>query len=76
MTVYERISKNDIRSALAFVATILTFGIVFLVLMKVIPEENHDLANITVGALVAQLGNIYGYYFGSSKTENDKNNKQ
>lgn len=76
MTVFDRISKGDVRIALALLTTLFIFSIVILILTHKIPEGSNDLAYLTVGSLLAVFTQIISYYFGSSKNEADKQLKE
>jgi hypothetical protein len=50
------------------------FTLLFLLIFKAIPEQNSELLNISVGALIgAFTGGVVGYFFGSSAGSAQKN---
>jgi len=54
-------------------AVIIVVGF-FSVLLKLIDSEsNHDITLMIVGALVGAFATIVGFFFGSSKSSEDKN---
>lgn len=60
------------RSIIAFISTLLIFGIVFLLMLKRVPDENQTLAYFSLGLLLGCYKDITGYYFGSSKDKSDR----
>jgi uncharacterized BrkB/YihY/UPF0761 family membrane protein len=60
------------RSILAFMIVGLSFGFLFALLFVKLPTENKDILQIATGLVLAALGFVTGYYFGSSKNESDK----
>ena len=44
-----------------------------MIVVHAVPEQNKDLINILGGNIIAGLGLILGYYYGSSKSDTDKN---
>lgn len=69
---FELISKN-MRSIIALSGVWLSFGYLFTLLFIKIPPENKDVINIATGAvIVAGIGSIYTYFFGSSKDKSDQ----
>jgi len=70
----KRLTKTDIRHILAMVIVIGTFLLMYLLQVKPIPQENHDIVNIGVGFIFGgALAGVVGFYFGSSKV--DKHDK-
>lgn len=63
---------ENIRSILAFIIVVLSFAFLFALLFIKLPEENKDILQIATGLVLAALGFVTGYYFGSSKNESDK----
>jgi dolichol kinase len=70
----KRLTKTDIRNTLAVFIVVGCFILMYLLQMKPIPEQNHDLV-LTVGGFIfgGALAGVVGYYFGSTKQ--DKNTK-
>lgn len=70
----KRLTKTDIRNSLAIIIVIGCFGLVYLLQVKAIPKENHDIVNIVAGFIYGgALAGVVGFYFGSTKQ--DKNTK-
>lgn len=70
----KRLTKTDIRNSLAIIIVIGCFGLVYLLQVKAIPEQNHDIVNIVAGFIYGgALAGVVGFYFGSTKQ--DKNTK-
>ena len=70
----KRLTKTDIRNSLAIIIVLGCFGLVYLLQVKAIPQENHDIVNIVAGFIYGgALAGVVGFYFGSTKQE--KNNK-
>ena len=69
----KRLTKSDIRNSLAIMIVIGTFFLMYLLQVKPVPEENHDIVNIGVGFIFGgALAGVVGFYFGSSKTDKSK----
>ena len=49
------------------------FGLLVLLVYIAIPEENKDMLNLVVGALIGSFTSVVGYYFGSSLGSHEKN---
>jgi phosphotransferase system glucose/maltose/N-acetylglucosamine-specific IIC component len=63
------------RAARTIVAMIVVLGgflFLFFLLYKKIPVENKDILQIAAGIVLATMGVVTGYYFGSSKNLTDK----
>jgi hypothetical protein len=70
----KRLTKADIRNSLAIVIVVGCFGLMYLLQIKPIPAENHDIVNIVAGFIFGgALAGVVGYYFGATKPE--KNTK-
>ena len=68
-----KISKNLTQLILAVLGLIFCLAWFAGLYFIVIPEGNRDLVNIVTGALLATvLNQVYNYYFGSSKSSQDK----
>lgn len=64
----KKIMSADIRNILSVLTSIGSFILLYLLIIKPIPEENHDIVIAAVGYLLgAANGMVYGYYFGASK---------
>jgi hypothetical protein len=69
---FRKLSKQDIRNTMAIFWMVLSFAFLFKLLTKVIPEANKEVVMTIAGVVVGQLVGITSYYFGQSKSENDK----
>jgi hypothetical protein len=66
----KRLTKTDIRNSLAVIIVIGCFTLVYLLQVKPIPAENHDIVNIVSGFIYGgALAGVIGFYFGSTKTD-------
>jgi hypothetical protein len=66
----KRLTKTDIRNSLAIIIVLGCFGLVYLLQVKAIPQENHDIVNIVAGFIYGgALAGVIGFYFGSTKTD-------
>jgi hypothetical protein len=64
----KKIMAADIRNILAVITSLGCFIIIYLLIIKQIPEPNHDIVIAGVGYILgAANGMVYGYYFGASK---------
>ena len=71
----KRLSKTDIRNSLAIIIVLGCFGLVYLLQVKAIPQENHDIVNIVAGFIYGgALAGVIGFYFGSTKTDKQSKN--
>ena len=66
----KRLTKTDIRNSLAIIIVIGSFLLLYLLQVKPIPEQNHDLV-LTAGGFIfgGALAGVVGYYFGATKTD-------
>ncbi len=71
----KRLTKSDIRNSLAIIIVLGCFVLMYLLQVKPIPEQNHDLV-LTVGGFIfgGALAGVVGYYFGATKTDASKRN--
>ena len=66
----KRLTKSDIRNSLAIMIVIGCFILMYLLQVRSIPVENHDIVNIVAGFIFGgALANVVGYYFGATKTD-------
>lgn len=70
-----KISSKDIRNIIAVMFVIGCFVMIYLFMIHDIPGANRDLLMVVAGAIVSNLKDITGYFFGSSKNEADKAKK-
>lgn len=73
---FHKISSKDIRNIIAVLIVIGCFLLVYFLLIKEIPNVNRDVVMVAVGAIIAKLGDVTGYFFGSSKGETDNKKKE
>ncbi len=73
----KRLTKTDIRNSLAIIIVLGSFGLVYLLQVKPIPEQNHDIVNIVAGFIYGgALAGVIGFYFGSTKTDKKDGNTE
>jgi hypothetical protein len=66
----KRLTKTDIRNSLAIIIVLGCFGLMYLLQVKAIPEENHDIVNIVAGFIFGgALAGVVGFYFGATKSD-------
>jgi uncharacterized BrkB/YihY/UPF0761 family membrane protein len=66
----ENINKTDIRNIIAVLYTLLVLVFIYVLAFKAVPPENKDLVNVLGGGVFSGVGVILGFYFGSSKNDN------
>jgi hypothetical protein len=71
MTRFFELLALNIRSILAFIVTVFSFGFLFLLLKYKVPEGNSDVLNVAAGLILAVLAGVTNYYFGASKDKSD-----
>ena len=66
----KKISKTDIRNILAVIIVLGSFLLLYLLQVRPIPEQNHDLV-LTAGGFIfgGALAGVVGFYFGATKGE-------
>ena len=73
----KRLTKADIRNSLAIVIVLGCFGLMYLLQVKPIPQQNHDIVNIVAGFIFGgALAGVVGYYFGATKIDTHKKNEE
>jgi hypothetical protein len=65
--------KNNIRSVIAIVWTVASVGIFVILLFKQV-KANDTTASMVITSIVGITNFVLGYYFGSSKAQNDNSN--
>jgi drug/metabolite transporter (DMT)-like permease len=65
--------KNVFQYILGAMIVIGFFVLMYLLLAQAVPEQNKDILNIVVGALIGSFTSIVGYFYGSSLGSADKN---
>jgi hypothetical protein len=73
----KRITKTDIRNILAIIIVIGSFLLLYLLQVRPIPEQNHDLV-LTAGGFIfgGALAGVVGFYFGATKGEKKGNDAE
>lgn len=71
-----KISSKDIRNIIAVMFVTGCFLMIYLFMVRDIPGANRDVLMVVAGAIVTNLKDITGYFFGSSKNEADKAKKE
>jgi hypothetical protein len=59
------------RPIIAIFVTVATFGFGYLIVLTRISHENREVVMFLMGVFAAKLGDITGYYFGTSKDKSD-----
>lgn len=49
------------------------FALLYFLVFNAIPQENKDILNIVIGAILGAFVTVISYFFGSSKGSADKN---
>lgn len=72
----KRLTKSDIRNSIAIIIVVGCFILMYLLQVKPIPEQNHDLV-LTVGGFIfgGALAGVVGYYFGATKNDKKVDNE-
>jgi len=65
-------AKNVFQYVLGALIVIGFFLLLYLLLSASIPEENKDLLNLVVGALIGSFATVVGYFYGSSMGSAEK----
>jgi phosphotransferase system glucose/maltose/N-acetylglucosamine-specific IIC component len=76
MDLIRRLGKTEIRNLLAVCSLLGCLTLIGLMQVHPVPEQNKDILNIAIGFLFGScLSPVFQFFFGASKTENDKNHK-
>lgn len=72
----KRLTKSDIRNSIAIIIVVGCFILMYLLQVRPIPEQNHDLV-LTVGGFIfgGALAGVVGYYFGATKNDKKVDNE-
>jgi uncharacterized BrkB/YihY/UPF0761 family membrane protein len=49
------------------------FALMVILVYNSVPDQNKDLLNLVVGALIGSFATVVGYFYGSSLGSSDKN---
>lgn len=71
MSKFFELFGRNMRSIVALIITLGGFGFLFMLLSKPIPAGNETVLNVAAGLILAGLGAVTSYYFGSSKDKSD-----
>jgi hypothetical protein len=73
----KRLTKTDIRNTLGVIIVVGSFLLLYLLQVKPIPKENHDLV-LTAGGFIfgGALAGVVGFYFGATKTDKKDGNTE
>ena len=72
-----KLSNADTRTILALITLIGCLILVGIMQFHPLPKDNKDMINISIGFLFGScLSPVFQFFFGSSKTESDKNKKE
>lgn len=70
-----RLTTSDIRSTITLVVLFGVFSVLFALIFKPIPQQNHDLVSNMVSFITGSaFGAIVGFYFSASKKDNQNGN--
>jgi hypothetical protein len=62
---------KNVRSILAILVNVAGFSFLFCLLIYKIPPGNETILNVAAGIILAVVGGVDNYYFGSSKDKSD-----
>lgn len=72
MINYLKSIKINMRNLLACICVLGVFVMLFILIKKPIPQENSQIIHMAIGQiLTVAFAMVYGYFFGTTKTEND-----
>lgn len=75
-SLIRKLGKAEIRNLLAVLSLLGCLTLIGLLQVHPVPEQNKDILNIAIGFLFGScLSPVFQFFFGSSKTETDKNHK-
>lgn len=68
--LFVKIREADIRNIVAVITSVGSLLIVYSLIVKEVPDKNHDILIASVGYILGGAnGLVYGYLFGKSKLE-------
>jgi hypothetical protein len=59
------------RHLIAFIVAFGSFGFLFALVYRSVPDGNKDIINVAAGFVLGVLGTVASYYFGNSKDKSD-----
>lgn len=65
-------AKSDIRNGIAVLYVVMVLVYIYVLVYHPVPAENKDLINVIGGHVIAGLGLVLAYYYGSSKSDPSK----
>jgi len=74
--LFGKITSKDIRNIIAVMIVVGCFVLMYIFMIKEIPQINRDLVMVAAGAIMSNLKDVTSYFFGSSKNEADKAKKE
>jgi hypothetical protein len=74
--LFGKITSKDIRNIIAVLIVFGTFILMYIFMIKEMPNGNRDLVLVTAGGIITVLKDVTSYFFGSSKNEADKAKKE
>lgn len=69
-------AKSDIRNGIAVLYVVMVLVYIYVLVYHPVPPENKDLINVIGGHVIAGLGLVLAYYYGSSKTDVKNDDKE
>jgi uncharacterized BrkB/YihY/UPF0761 family membrane protein len=66
-------AKHIFQYVLGALIVIGFFVLLVILVYSSVPEQNKDLLNLVVGALIGSFATVVGYFYGSSLGSSDKN---
>jgi hypothetical protein len=74
---FVKIKEADIRNILAIIVTLGVFVLMYLLVIKEIPKDNHDIVISAVSFVFGGgFGAVTSYFFGASKGDKPKDENQ
>lgn len=71
--MWERINKVSIQVIIAVITVIGSFGLLYLLTFKEVPNNNRDLFNVLVGAVIgASLSAVIGWLYTTNKSQRNE----
>jgi hypothetical protein len=59
------------RAIIAFMIVVGSFGFLFILAYRAVPESNKDTINLATGFILGLLTSVGAYYYGNSKDKSD-----
>lgn len=66
------LTKTNIRNVIGILSVLAGFLIITIMLYHEVPRFNQRLVDMAFGGMLANIGSVYNFFFGSSKSEADK----